>query len=181
MQGAFTELAWCGSWYAACASLDELARSDAAVVSGDARSRLERARRIGHDLRLVPPRRIPLDIALTICVEPHHLRGDVERAARRLLGSGLLADGSPAMFHPDELSFGQNVAASRIVAAVQALPGVAHVELTRLARLFAPQAEATATRNANVIAIAPDEVPQLDANPNFPERGLLELEMRGGR
>ena len=52
------------------ASLDELARSDAAVVSGDARSRLERARRIGHDLRLVPPRRIPLPDPLTMVYPP---------------------------------------------------------------------------------------------------------------
>ena len=181
VQGAFAELAWCGSWYEASASLDALALFEPGEVNRDATSRLERARRIGHDLRLLPPRRIPLDLAITICVEPHHLRGDVERAARRLLGSGVLPDGAPAMFHPDELSFGKDVSASRIVAAVQALPGVAHVELTRFARLFAAKAEAEATRDANIIAIDADEVPQLDASPNFPERGRIAVEMKGGR
>ena len=59
--------------------------------------------------------------------------------------------------------------------------GVGYVELTRFARLNAGPAEAELSRAANVIAIAPDEVAQLDADPNFPEHGQLAIDMRGGR
>ncbi|MNY64306.1 hypothetical protein D3C86_2013970 [compost metagenome] len=73
-----------------------------------------------------------------------------------------------------------DVSASRIIASVQALEGVAHVELVTFARLYASQADALRSLEDNLIAIAPDEVAQLDNDPNLPERGRLRL-LKGAR
>lgn len=181
VQGAHAELAWTGSWYEASVALDTLAQYAVGEVASDVSVRLERARRIGHDLRLVPARHVPLEISLSICVEPHFLRSEVERAVRTVLSSRMLADGSRGMFHPDQLGFGEDIAGSRIIAAVQALEGVAHVELVTFARMYASAAEARRSREDMVIAIAPDEVARLDSDPNFPEHGCLKLELKGGR
>jgi len=67
---------------------------------------------------------------------------------------------------------------SRIVAAVQALEGVASVTLTRLERL---DAGSFGELDAGVLTLAPLEVARLDADPNYPENGVLRLTVRGGR
>jgi hypothetical protein len=104
---------------------------------------------------------------------------------RRLLGTGLLADGTRALFNPDRLTFGQGVYLSPIVAAAQSIPGVMEVQVTRLARLLAGSAAPTATPDsvpaAGVLTMAPLEIARLDQNPNAPEDGRLTLLLRGGR
>jgi predicted phage baseplate assembly protein len=181
VQGAFAELAWTGSWYEASVALDAVARYTVEEVVPGVSASLRRARRIGHDLRIVAARRVPLDIELAICIEADHLRGDVEKAVRAILSSGILPDGSLGMFHPDELQFGADAYGSPIVAAVQAIDGVVHVELTRFARFYAGDADAVRSLEDNVIAIARDEIAQLDGDANFPERGRLTLDLKGGR
>jgi hypothetical protein len=181
VQGAFAELQWTGSWYEVSVALDTIVRYNVDDVVPQVSSSLERARRIGHDLRVVAARSVPLEIELEICVESHHLRGDVEQAAQAILSTRILTDGSRGMFHPDELQFGADISGSRIVAAVQAIDGVTHVELTRLARLYATEGDAKRSLEDNLIAIAPNEIAQLEADPNFPERGSLTLRLKGGR
>jgi hypothetical protein len=181
VQGAFAELAWTGSWHEAAVALDPIARYPGAELTPAVLERLEGARRIGHDLRLVPVRRVALEIGLSICVEPGHLRGDVERVARAVLSSRTLPDGSRGLFHPDEWRFGADVAGSRLIAAVQAIDGVAHVELTRFERMDASEAVAARSLGDNVIVIGADEIAVFEADANFPEHGRLTLQLAGGR
>jgi hypothetical protein len=181
VQGAFAELAWTGSWYEADVALDTVAAYTADEVVPGVSVTLERARRIGHDLRIITARTVPLDIALDICIQADHLRGDVVRAAAAILSSAAQPDGTLGMFHPDELQFGADIYGSRIVAIVQTIDGVVHVELTRFARLYASDADAAKTLDANIISIAPDEIARLDSDPNFPEHGRLQLNPLGGR
>ncbi len=162
-------------------ALDTIARYNVEEVVPGVSASLRRARRIGHDLRIVAARKVPLDIELAICIEANHLRGDVVKAARALLSSGVLPDGSLGMFHPDMLEFGADVYGSPIVAAVQAIDGVIHVELTQFARFYASDADAARSLDDNIIAIARDEIAQLDGDANFPEHGRLVLNPKGGR
>ncbi len=135
-------------------------------------------RRVGHDVHVEPARYVPLHLALCVCVKPNYLSGHVKAAVLATLGSRRLANGRLGFFHPDNLSFGEGVFVSRIVATVQALEGVASVVLKRLERLGnGPFGELA----AGVLALGPMEVARLDVDPNFPENGVLELEMRGGR
>lgn len=181
VQGAFAELAWTGSWYEASVALDTFARDAREEVEAQVQARLAAARRIGHDLRVVPARRVPLEIALSVCVEPHCMRSDIERAARDILSDRRLRNGDLGCFHPDRLVFGADVAGSPIVAAVQALDGVAHVEFVRFARLGADEADAAQTLLDNVIGIHADEIAVLSSDRQHPEQGRLTLHVRGGR
>ena len=181
VQSAFAELTWTGSWYEADVAIDPLGRYLADEVAPAVIERLECARRIGHDLVVVTARQVPLDIGLSLCVAPGYLRGDVERETRNRLSNRLLSDGTRGLFHPDDWRFGADVAGSRIIAAIQAIDGVVHVELTRFARLNSSEADAARSKDENLIAIAVDEIAVLEGDPNFPEHGRLRLDLRGGR
>ena len=54
------------------------------------------------------------------------------------------------------------------------------MQLTRFARLFGDNASGQKTLENFLIPIASDEVAILDADPNFPEHGVLTLTLRGG-
>lgn len=139
---------------------------------------LDAYRRVGHDLHLTPARYVPLTLALCVCVKPNYLRGHVKAAVLAAMGSRRLASGKLGFFHPDNISFGEGVFVSRIVATVQALEGVASVQVTKLERMGeGPFGEI----DAGVLELGPMEVARLDVDPNFPENGVLELDVRGGR
>jgi hypothetical protein len=89
----------------------------------------------------------------------------------------VLAGGGRGFFHPDNLSFGDNIYLSQLVATAQAVIGVGSVTVTRLQRLYAdPNGEL----ESGLLEIGPLEVAQLDNDPSFPERGQLLLTLRGG-
>jgi hypothetical protein len=130
-------------------------------------------RRIGHDVRVIAARQVPLDLALHICVKPGYLRGHVKAALLRAFGVG-----RRGFFHPDALKLGESVMASRIVALAQGIDGVSGVVLERFERLFeGPDGEL----ENGVLPIGPLEVARLDNDPSWPENGQLVLNLEGGR
>jgi hypothetical protein len=179
LQQAKAELAWTGSWFEAEVALDPRGtESTSAALADLVADHLERYRRLGHDLRVEPARYVPLDVALTVCVEAHYLRGEVEAALLDVFTTGLRANGQPGFFNPDQFTFGGGVYVSRLVAAAQAVPGVESVTVTRLERLFeGPNHEI----ENGVLPLGPLEVARLDNDPNYPEHGRFALVMQGGR
>lgn len=184
VQRASAALVWTGSWYEADVAIDPLGASLAPGVSmpeallEDVAQQLEAYRRIGHDLHVEPAVLVAIDLALDVCVQPGHRRAEVRAALLAAFGTGQLAGGGLAFFHPDALSFGTGIALSRIVAWAQAVPGVMHVAVTRLQRLHeSPNGEI----EAGLLALGTAEIARLDNDPNRPEHGRLELVMRGGR
>ena len=121
-----------------------------------------------------------MPVALTVCVQvqPDYIAGYVRAAVLQVLGTGVLPDGTLAMFHPDNLTFGTPVRVSAITAAVAAVAGVSGTTVTVLKRQFAPDEGAVA---AGVLTFAPDEIPQLDNDQAHPDHGLLTLLIGGGR
>ncbi|MGH7456377.1 MAG: putative baseplate assembly protein, partial [bacterium] len=94
------------------------------------------------------------------------------------LSDEILADGRKGFFHPDNLTFGQGIRLSRLVAIAQAVPGVERVSVSKLERLFdGPNQE---IENA-FLPLSAFEIARLDNDPSFPENGILELDVRGGR
>ena len=139
---------------------------------------LHRYRRIGHDLVVKPARRVPLDIGIKVCVLPDYLRGHVKAELLDRFSNRLLANGQRGFFHVDNLSFGDDIYLSRLVAVAQAVPGVESVEITRLQRLNeSPNNEIEEGR----LPLGPFEIARLDNDPDQPENGMLTLDMRGGR
>ena len=179
VQRAAASLTWTGSWYEADVAIDprdsEMAGDDLLREINDD---LHRYRRIGHDLAVRSAHYVSLDLAMTVCVSPHYLRGHIKAALQSLLSNRLLADGKRGLFHADSLTFGDSIYLSKLVAAAQAVPGVESVQVTRLQRQFeAPNNEI----ENGVLPLGPLEVARLDNDPSFPEHGRLTLILKGGR
>ncbi|HMA45876.1 MAG TPA: putative baseplate assembly protein, partial [Frankiaceae bacterium] len=133
VQQAAADLRWTGSWYEVRVAVDALGTAEAGPDVVEAvRRRLQRYRRIGHDLVVVPATTVGLDIELLVCVAAHHRRSDVTRALLDRFGNRRLPDGTLGMFHPDAVTFGVGVTVSSLVAAAVAVPGVDNVVVTRL-------------------------------------------------
>src|SRR5208282_6022582 len=134
LQNAKGTLRWNGSWYEALVAVDPLGTETvASELLAEIDAYLEPYRRIGHDLAVSAPDYVALDLGLSIYVAPNYLRGQVKATLLAALGTGTLPDGTLAFFNPDNLTFGQGVYVSPIVATVQAVPGVTDVQVTRLA------------------------------------------------
>jgi hypothetical protein len=121
---------------------------------------------------------VPLDVKLHICVRPDYFRAQVMQAVQQVLSADVLPDGRLGVFHPDSFSFGDSVYLSRIVAAAQAVDGVDAVRPEKFQRLVNPN---PTSLDDGVIAIGDLEIAQLANNPNFRERGRLELSAGGGK
>jgi hypothetical protein len=179
IQRAAAALVWTGSWYEADVAVDPLGSEDASgSLQKKITRQLRRFRRIGHDLHVKPAHYVPLDLKLNVCVLPHYQRAHVKAALLDVFGRRALAGGKSGFFHPDNLTFGEGVFLSKIIAVAQSVAGVASVSVTRFQRLFESPNGELAT---GILALRNDEIAQLDNDPNWPEHGKLEIELRGGR
>jgi hypothetical protein len=179
VQRAAAALRWMGSWYEVLVAIDpRLAVEADPDLLAEIKGHLYQFRRIGHDIAVAPARYVPLNIELIVCVEPDYLRGQVKAALLRLFSNRLLGGGQRGFFHPDNMSFGEGVYLSKIVAAAQAVPGVESIVVARFERLFeGPNREI----ENGILPLSPLEVARVDNDPSFAENGQLTLDMRGGR
>ena len=179
LQRAAARLIWNGSWYEADVSIDPLgADAVEAALLEEVACRLGRYRRLGHDVHVKRARYVPVRLLLEVCALPGYDRGDVKAALLTRFGSGRGADGTPGFFHPDQLSFGEGIKLSRIIAAAQAVPGVECVTVKEFRRLFEPPNREIVN---GLLPLAIDEIAQLDNDPDHPEHGQLQIVVRGGR
>ncbi len=187
VQRAAANLRWAGSWYEMQTAIDPRGTEDVeAQLLDEIKGSLHRYRRIGHDLTTQLARFVPLAIALEVCVLPHYLRGHVKAALQDVFSNRVLPNGRRGFFHPDNLSFGDSIYLSRLVATAQSVEGVESVRVTKLQRLGVTKLEllfeeAKKGIEEGVLPLGPFEVAQLDNDPNFPEHGTLVLNVRGGR
>jgi hypothetical protein len=188
LQGAKGELRWTGSWYEVLVAIDPLSSETAdSELLLEITSYLEPYRRMGHDLEVKLADYVPLDLALTVCVLPNYQRGHVEAALLDVLSNRVLPDGSLGFFHPDNLTFGQGIYTSRIIAAGQAVPGVQEIQIARLERfeigepLPGNESLDEEVPQHGVLSLGPFEIARLDNDPSVPGNGRLSLDLRGGR
>jgi hypothetical protein len=124
---------------------------------------------------------VPLRLELDLCIQANHLRAHVLAAVRAALGNRALPGGQRGFFHPDNLTFGEAVYVSRIVAAVMAVEGVADVKVVRLERL-GRRKHRNPDLPKGLLKLRPNEVARLDNDPAVPENGILVFRhVRGGR
>ncbi|MBD2773367.1 putative baseplate assembly protein [Iningainema tapete] len=179
VQRAAASLHWMGSWYAVLVAVDPLGKKTADEDFLQAiTAYLYRYRRIGHDLKVVAARYVPLDIEMTVCVLPHSLRGYVKAQLLERFSNRKLPDGSLGFFHPDNLSFGDSITMSKLVAIALAVPGVESVTVTKLQRL---NEEPNHELENGIIPLGVEEIAQVDNDSSFPEHGKFTLNLRGGR
>jgi hypothetical protein len=179
VQRASTTIRWTGSWHDVVVAIDPLGSVEAdQELLDEVEMLLHKYCRMGYDLSVKAARYVALDIKMTICVKPDYLRGHVEAELLDLLSNRVLRDGKLGFFHPDNLTFGEGIYLSRLVAAAQAVTGVESVFVDKLQRLFEPS---NYEIERGLLAMGPLEVARLDNDPNFPENGVLVLNIMGGR
>lgn len=188
LQAAKAALRWTGSWYTALVALDPAGSETAdSEIIDEVTLYLEPFRRMGYDLLVAGAKYVSLKVALTICVLPNYLRSHVEAAVLDALSNRVLPDGALGFFHPDNLRFGGGICVSRLLATVQAIAGVQNAMVTELERFELSEPSPTIDQPGeelpmnSALLLGPFEIAQLDNDPNFPENGVLVLDVRGGR
>ncbi len=179
VQRAAATFRWTGSWHTVFVTADRaggLAVEE--TFESGLRRHLEPLRMAGYDLEVDGPQFVPLEIALHVCIEAEYFRAHVLAAALDVLSSGVRADGTLGLFHPDRFTFGQPVYLSAIVAAAQAVPGVESV----IPKTFQRQRDdASSALDTGVLPMGRLEIARLDDDPSFPEHGVLVLTAGGGK
>ncbi len=180
LQGASARLVWTGSWYEADVAVDPLhvESADKALLRTIECDLDHHYRRMGHDLHVKAAVYVPIELSLKVCALPGYDRGHIKAALLTRFSNRKNHDGTLGFFHPDKLTFGDDIYLSRIVAAAQAVPGVQRVTVEEFHRRFEPPNQELAN---GVLSIASNEITQLDNDPNYPERGCLTITVGGGR
>jgi hypothetical protein len=179
VQRAAATVRWTGSWRTVFLTVDRLG---GAAVDDDFEKQMrrcvERYRMAGHDVEVDGPRYVSLAIDMLVCVKPHYFTSDVKAALLEVFSNRVLPDGRRGVFHPDNFTFGQPVYLSPLYAAAQALAGVDSVEITKFQR---QGIDSTAALQDGKLVLGRLEIARLDNDPNFPERGVFTLVLKGGR
>jgi hypothetical protein len=136
-------------------------------------ARLDGVRMLGTEAVAVEARVVGLLLGLDICIVPGTEPALVRNQALALLRPG--DDDNPGVFHRSRLKLGSDVYVSTAVAAVSALPQVDAILVREARRLDEPKGTVR-----SVITFAADEVGALDDDPARPERGRLDIQVKGG-
>ncbi|WP_171174992.1 putative baseplate assembly protein [Ruegeria sp. HKCCD8929] len=179
VQRAVATFRWNGHGHTVFVTVDRFGnRPITPEFEAELREELNALRMAGYDLEVDGPRFVPLEIALFICAHPDHFRAQVRQAVLRALSATRSPDGSTGFFHPDNFTFGTPVYLSAIYAHVMAVEGVASVKAKHFRRRGSTRTQAL---DDGELTFGRLEIAQLENDPNFPERGALEIEMGGGK
>lgn len=127
---------------------------------------LDERRILGADFILHPPAYVPLQIEMTVSVSPHYS----EIAVRRNVIAAV-----ENLYRAGQLSFGDQVYLSPLIACAMEIRGVADVRVDAFHRFGKPP---LGEREAGVIGIGPTEIARLDNRPERPDRGRLVVRAR---
>jgi hypothetical protein len=175
---AAATLRWTGSWHTVFVSVerDHQLAVDQQLVDG-LKQYLDSYRMAGMDVEVAEGTRVPLHVAMSVCVNPDYVAADVEVALLTVFSTGTRPDSSAGQFNPDRLDLGAPFYLSPLIAAAQEVEGVTSVQVTAFERLDKPSTQGL---TAGVLVPQRLEFFVLDNDPNFPERGRFELTVEGG-
>ncbi|WP_299605084.1 putative baseplate assembly protein [uncultured Tateyamaria sp.] len=179
VQRAAATFRWNGHGHTVFVTVDRFAgRPVTADFEAELRTYLDRFRMAGYDLEIDAPRFAALEVALFVCAGREHFRSQVRADVLAALSAERLPDGSIGFFHPDNFTFGQPLYLSAIYARVMEIEGVESVEALHFRRRGRTD---PAPLLDGVLEFGRLEIAQLENDPNFPERGALQIEMGGGK
>ncbi len=176
IQQAAATVRWTGSWYTVYVTIDRKGgrNVDEAFVS-EIKTYLDCYRMAGYDIEINGPRFVPLDIACNVFVKSGYFKMDVKKVLIDIFSNRDLSSSARGFFHPDNFTFGEAVYTSRIYAAAMAIDGIASIEIKKFQRQGKSAAGEIAKGRLSVGRL---EVIRLDNDPNFPENGKIEFDMR---
>ncbi|MDJ0509143.1 MAG: hypothetical protein QNJ64_07805 [Crocosphaera sp.] len=178
VQKALATRRWTGSWHTIFITVDrqEGLRIDEPFKRG-LLAFLEPFRLADQNLEIEQPLFVPLDISMTVTIEPDYFQESLKQALFDTFSNSLLEDGQLGFFHPDRFSFGQPVYLSQIIARVMDVTGVRSVIINRFQRQDQPS---TLPIETGKIEFERLEIARLDNNPNLPENGTIQFNLEGG-
>jgi len=175
VQRAGAQFRWTGSWLTAFVTPDPLG---AVSLNEDQREKLtiqmDRFRQAGREAVVTDPMYADIDLKIMVCVQPHAYPGQVmARVLKSLVGNKK----QRGFFSPDNFTFGSPLRRSQLETNIQEVSGVravrqveihrrGHFDWKPLTGMYYP--------------VGDQEVLRLENNPEFPERGTLQLTMEGG-
>jgi Baseplate J-like protein len=179
VQRAAASFRWTGSWRTVFVAVHRLGGLPVDTnFKASMQQYLDQFRLAGYDLEIDDPVFVSLEIEMVVVVQPEHFRADVELALLGVFNDGIEADGTRGVFHPDNFSFGQTVYISPLYAAALRLAGISSVQITKFQRQGKPATDASAN---GALSMGRLEIARLDNDPNFPEHGVFNLIMEGGK
>ena len=179
VQRAAATFRWTGSWRTVFLTIDRLGGAEVdEEFEREMRRHLELYRMAGHDLEIDNPRYVSLELELHVCARPAYFNSDVRAALLEVFSNRTLPSGRRGVFHPDNFTFGQSVYLSSLYAAAQSVEGVHSVEIKKFRRQSFADDSALATGELKFERL---EIARLDNDPNFPEHGVIRLDVEGGR
>lgn len=169
---------WTGSWRTAFLTIDRLGGKEVDnTFKKEIRQRIERYRMAGHDIEINGPRYISLEVEMVICVKANYIASDVKAALLKIFNNRI-SGGRLGIFHPDNFSFGQPVYLSPLYKAAQSVTGVASLQITTFKRQGDCNNDAIDT---GMLLLSKLEIARLDNDPNYPDHGIFNLVMKGGK
>jgi hypothetical protein len=178
VQKAGAAFLWTGSWITAFVTPDP--KSSFEVTPDERRQlqdQLDRYRQAGRPAYTLNPIYANLDLEIVVCVASFAFKGEVEAAVLvALFGKGGVRP-KPGFFSHENFTFGTPLERSRLESAIQAVPGVKAVE-----EIFIRRRGWFDWRSLDelVFNVGANEMIRVVNDPNFPERGSLTIDMRGG-
>ncbi len=174
---AAARYAWTGSWRTVQVAVDPAGTTELdEALRRQVAAHLDAVRLIGEDLEVRPPRFVPLDIRMAVCISPDHWPEDMRFVLEQEFSEGYTPDGRPGFFHPELWTFGQQLHASQLLGRAQSVPGVEHVIAVTMKRWDAPTPGTDA-----VLAVRANEILRVRNDPDHMEEGFIRFELKGGR
>jgi predicted phage baseplate assembly protein len=164
---------WTGSWHTMFITADRLG---GAAVDPDFKNKLrgclERFRMAGEDLEIDAPNYVSLEIEIVVCIKRGYYFSDIKTALMEIFSDTVLPNNQRGFFHPDNLSFGQTIFLSSLIATAQAVEGIDSVVVRKFQRQHANNNDAL---RSGKLELGRLEIPRLNNDPNFPERGSFTV------
>ena len=138
---------------------------------------MNKFRLAGYDIEINSPVYVALDISIQVDVAPNYYGSEIKKTLLKVFGNSVLPSGEYGFFNPDDWTFGQSVFLSQIYKVALDVQGVTSVTLQHFRR-WAMRANDEIRKG--VIEMAPNEIPRLDNDPDYPENGMIEFIIVGG-
>lgn len=130
---------------------------------------------IGDDLEIRPPRFVPLEILVTLCIKPEFWKDDIEFLLGQNFSDDYTHDGRLAFFHPDRWTFGQSLRAVEIIGEIMKIPELDHVISVEMKR------RGQAGSSIEKIDVNFNEIILVKSDPAHVETGIIQFDVQGGR
>jgi hypothetical protein len=170
---------WTGSWYTVFITIDPKGEKEFDdELKNNVLAHISKYKLAGYDVEICKPEYVPLEIEINICVNPGYFKAHVKEALLQILSNKEFSNGKKGFFHPDNFTFGQSVYLSHLYQAIGEIEGINYAEIIgfkRFGKLACNEID------QGYISIAKTEIVQLNNDLNYPEKGVLKLNMMGGK